>query len=268
MELKLGNKIMRMVFIIIITILFMSCSNNKNNNSKDRNDEDKIVDVAANHKDEILPEISNLNKPNNINWGKKMVNSPEGLNMRKDPEPNSEKITLIPNSSIVNILKKDVNNVTIDDINDRWYFVQYNEYYGWVFGGYLIDTEKDDVRERLQYRMIFIEREGGKFNFDSIMIEENTNMNRIENYMIDDNTYFKLTQSENEEYVFEYNFLPMLGTNRSYNEINVIVNKNSTKPFYVYLGEKGGGYTRIEFTLFDEKMLVKLDHEQVEIYND
>jgi flagellar hook assembly protein FlgD len=269
---------MRTVLIVMIVFLLLSCSNNKNNDKKNKVDKNEniveieILDIKdsfennGNTEDENLLQNGNFYiKPIINNWGKKAVNSPEGLNVRKEPELNSERIFTIPNNDIVYILKKDVKNVTIDGKNDRWYFVQYNEYYGWVFGGYLIETEKNEIKEELKLRMIFLENDNGKYIFDSVMIELNNNMNMIEKYMVDDNTYIKLTHLEGNRFIFEHNYPPILGGNLDHDKINVIINKISSNPFYEHLGEKGGGFTKVNFTLFDNMILLRLEHEQVDM---
>jgi hypothetical protein len=63
------------------------------------------------------------------------------------------------------------------------------------------------------------------------MIESSTNMNNVEFYMIDEKTYFKLTQIENENYTFEYNYQTILGRNHEFEEKNVIIDKKSSGPF-------------------------------------
>ena len=253
-----------MTLIVMILILALSCS--KNNESQGINDdilENKVFKEITIENEILIEENSAKINQATTNWGEKIVNSLDGLNLRKEPNQNSEKITLIPNNSIVYLLKKDFKNETIDGINNRWYFIQYNEYLGWVFGGYLIDTEKDDYVEKLQYRMIFIEDENEKYVFDSVMIEINSNKNEIENYMIDNNTYFKLTRIEGENYILRHNFLPMKRINSEYEEINVQINKDTLEPFYVHLGEKGGGHTYVYLTLIDNRILVRLEHQQI-----
>jgi hypothetical protein len=67
------------------------------------------------------------------------VNSPEGLNMRYAPDRSSEKKITIPHGSPVSIITAAPNRVRIDGIENNWYYVKYNDRYGWVFGGYLVE---------------------------------------------------------------------------------------------------------------------------------
>jgi hypothetical protein len=255
--------------LFILGIILISCSNkNTQNQMVDNN----IIENIVENKETVEEEIENNNlqaiQISSI-WGEKIVDSLEGLNIRKEPSQNSEKIYSIPNGSIVYLIKKDSEKVNIDGINNYWFFVQYNETVGWVFGGYLKNTEKDDIKEILKYRMMFTSdfQEDGRYVFDSIMIESSKNMNNVELYMIDEKTYFKLTQIEieNDNYIFEYNYQTLLKGNHEFEKKNVIINKKSSEPFFEYLGELGGGYTNVSISLIDNRLLILFAHEQVDM---
>jgi uncharacterized protein YgiM (DUF1202 family) len=117
--------------MFVFTILF-SCKNNKkdeeiNNIEKETSNENNVVATEKSYEDDISPKI-------------KYVNSPEGLNLRSSANIKSDKITTIPNRSVVEIIDIDKNLIVIDDIQNNWYFVNYNGITGWIFGGYLTDV--------------------------------------------------------------------------------------------------------------------------------
>jgi hypothetical protein len=72
------------------------------------------------------------------------VNSREGLRVRSEPSIDGDKIkTLLYGERIIIHAKTD-NNVTIDEITDCWYSIDYrNE--TWVFGGYLSEEFPSDA---------------------------------------------------------------------------------------------------------------------------
>lgn len=73
---------------------------------------------------------------NNIN-DKRWVSADAGLNMRKDPDIDSEIIALIPHADVVIVLEERKEYVKIDKIKGKWIKIRYNGNIGWVFDGYL-----------------------------------------------------------------------------------------------------------------------------------
>ncbi len=249
-------------YLIYLSILLLiSCSKNINDNEIAGSSDNNITEEKI-----TIDETGETNIPNNI-WGEKLVNFPEGLNLKKEPGLNSEKIMVIPHNAVVYLIAKDLKNETIDNINDRWYFVQYGEYSGWVFGGYLIDTNKDGITEYLDFKMILKEdpNDKGRFIFESVLVNLTKDMNRVENYMIDNNTLFRLTQINEEDYLFEYNYPPISRININPDSRNVIINENFSAPFYTNSAEKGGGYTDIKFSLIENKLILELTHQQTDM---
>lgn len=70
------------------------------------------------------------------------VISNEGLNVRKEPNLNSEKVGLLKNNQIVRATKKTSELIEIDGIKSNWFYIEYHNLSGWVFGGYLKEFVK------------------------------------------------------------------------------------------------------------------------------
>jgi len=70
------------------------------------------------------------------------VDPPEGLILRDFPDRSGSKKVTIPKGSPVEIITAAPDRVVIDDIEGYWYYVKYNNYEGWVFGGYLASIGK------------------------------------------------------------------------------------------------------------------------------
>lgn len=74
-----------------------------------------------------------------------LVDSKEGLRIRREPYQNSEKIGLIKNNTVVYLSKISSEIVEIDTIKAQWVFVSRDNQEGWVFGGYLKRIPKIDI---------------------------------------------------------------------------------------------------------------------------
>jgi hypothetical protein len=134
---------MKHIFVLFnIFFLLISCGEKRAQiNETNINEED-------NARKQAMIESKGINtiidlEPNEIMY----VNSPEGLRVRDKPNFDGEKLFLLENNHEVTVLKRDVNNVIIDEIIGNWAYIKSNsiEVQGWVFGGYLSgvkDTEK------------------------------------------------------------------------------------------------------------------------------
>jgi cell division protein YceG involved in septum cleavage len=60
-----------------------------------------------------------------------------GLLLRKSPNLNSEKVTIIPFMEEVKVLEKKENVEIIDDVKAKWFKVKYRKSEAWLFSGYL-----------------------------------------------------------------------------------------------------------------------------------
>ena len=65
------------------------------------------------------------------------VQSSEGLRVRKTPDLAGEKVGLLKNEQIVRATQKTEKVDSVDGISSHWYYINYRELRGWVFGGYL-----------------------------------------------------------------------------------------------------------------------------------
>jgi len=65
-----------------------------------------------------------------------LINSRDGLRIRKDPSTDADNIITLKNGEDVQVLEKN-NEDTIDGHNDFWYKVKTNDYEGYMFGAYL-----------------------------------------------------------------------------------------------------------------------------------
>ena len=69
--------------------------------------------------------------------GKKYVLSIEGLNLRKNPATNAERVTVIPCKAEVQVLEKTDIALTMSGIKGHWVKVKYKNATGYVFDGFL-----------------------------------------------------------------------------------------------------------------------------------
>lgn len=65
------------------------------------------------------------------------VQSSEGLRVRKTPDLAGEKVGLLKNEQIARATQKTEKVDSVDGISSHWYYINYRELRGWVFGGYL-----------------------------------------------------------------------------------------------------------------------------------
>ena len=66
------------------------------------------------------------------------VAADKGLTMREQPGVSGKAVIIIPDGSIVKVLKKGDKEETIGEKTASWYQVDWNGKKGWVFGGFLI----------------------------------------------------------------------------------------------------------------------------------
>jgi Bacterial SH3 domain. len=77
------------------------------------------------------------------------VQSSEGLRVRKTPDLAGETVGLLKNEQIVRATQKTEKVDSVDGISSHWYYINYRELRGWVFGGYLKEfiVPEIDVQE-------------------------------------------------------------------------------------------------------------------------
>jgi len=128
----------KLYVLIFISIILFSCIPKKTENA-----------INTNETNNNTVNINNKNQTNNsqdtVVWDTNeyyLVNSNEGLRIRKEPEINSEKVGLFENNTVVYLTENSSNIVQIDGINANWVYVSRDNQKGWVFGGYLKEIPK------------------------------------------------------------------------------------------------------------------------------
>jgi len=80
-----------------------------------------------------IPTVQNLQESNIAMY----VNSPEGLRVRNSPNMNGDRIAVLDDLTVVNVIMQNEENINIDGINGKWTYIESEDIRGWVFGGYL-----------------------------------------------------------------------------------------------------------------------------------
>ncbi|MGH2533014.1 MAG: SH3 domain-containing protein [Thermomicrobiales bacterium] len=68
-----------------------------------------------------------------------LVASPDGVNLRAEPDATAEIVTTVPGGEVVS-LRIDVADTATDEDGNRWWPVSYNGSDGWIVGAYLADS--------------------------------------------------------------------------------------------------------------------------------
>jgi uncharacterized protein YgiM (DUF1202 family) len=84
-----------------------------------------------------------MEEPMEVNTAKgyAYITAESGLRMRQTPALDSDVVVKIPYKSRVETLSEMGNTITIEGVDGRWTKITWNEYTGWVFGGYLGNRE-------------------------------------------------------------------------------------------------------------------------------
>jgi len=163
------NKIIKSCLVFLFIGLCTTTCKKNENNSEAQLDNNKIEEdyyIIKNTKFEPIVEFDNSifplqvfamamyerkeNKNIESNFYRVNVNPDEGLRVRDIPDLQGNKIYLLPNKSLVEVIKTDDKSVNIDGINSNWKQIKYNNITGWVFGGYLQkENSEDDIIQRL-----------------------------------------------------------------------------------------------------------------------
>ncbi|HOJ64770.1 MAG TPA: SH3 domain-containing protein [Spirochaetota bacterium] len=118
------------IIFYFLFIFFLSC--------KDRG-EDSNISVLKNEPDIKIQNIKN-------NYGIGVVNV-DRLRFRALNDLHSKTLRYLDKGTIVTILSKDNERVRIEDIEDYWYYIEFEGIKGWVFGYYLdIYTDIEDAK--------------------------------------------------------------------------------------------------------------------------
>jgi hypothetical protein len=70
----------------------------------------------------------------------KYVNIKDGFKLREYPSLDAKILTIIPYDEMVVLFREYSNEIVIDNIPGKWAKVFYSNLIGWVFDGYLSDT--------------------------------------------------------------------------------------------------------------------------------
>jgi hypothetical protein len=73
----------------------------------------------------------------NVNYDYGHINSGNGLNLREEPNSNSNIILTIPNNTEIKIISKDGAAETVNGVTKNWYKIEYKNKEGWAWGGYI-----------------------------------------------------------------------------------------------------------------------------------
>ncbi|MDH5718720.1 MAG: SH3 domain-containing protein [Spirochaetia bacterium] len=73
------------------------------------------------------------------------INAENGLILRTSPSLKGEKITVIPDKMKIFVLEEKTKNINISGKEGKWTKVLYNNTEGWVFGGFLISSLKEEI---------------------------------------------------------------------------------------------------------------------------
>lgn len=118
------------ILIFLYIFLVMSCFSKE---KKVNNETSKITNTYS-------YEIKQENKIDTINNFFSVISN-EGLRVRKEPNLDSEKIGILKHNQIVKATKKTSDSLEIDGIKSNWFYINYHNLTGWVFGGYLKEVE-------------------------------------------------------------------------------------------------------------------------------
>lgn len=138
---------------------------------------------------------------------KKYVNSKNGLNLREKPTIDSNIIITIPNREKLEIIKYNKEDI-INGIKGRWVKINSGENVGWVFSGYLSNTENinfvqetNKKEHKLQFKetYIIITYQNNNYN---ILIQCNKNNNSTFLTLPSKSTlYYEYANINNDDYL-------------------------------------------------------------------
>lgn len=69
------------------------------------------------------------------------------INLRISPNINSKSILMIPKATVINVIGEEKKKEKIDVFNKPWYKVIFSNKTGWVYGGYIIEYDGQDLME-------------------------------------------------------------------------------------------------------------------------
>lgn len=117
-------------YVILLSIIFVSCFSKETTISNESSENIHISSV-------YITQESTTEAMNDFF----SVLANEGLNVRVEPNLNSEKVGLLKYKQIVRATKRTTELIEIDGTKSNWFYINYHNLTGWVFGGYLKKME-------------------------------------------------------------------------------------------------------------------------------
>ncbi len=106
-------------------------------------------DLVEQPSDNTKSYVSYINDNSNKTIG--IITAKSGINIRKEPKSNSQKVGSIANNAEVTILDTNGPKQTIENISSNWYKVTDGKVSGWCFGGFVnvVDSNDNDYSKTL-----------------------------------------------------------------------------------------------------------------------
>ena len=144
------RKCFSLLFTLFIIIFLVSCK--KKNSDKPAANETPKPEVIIQSEANVAEEQENEMAKFENNYQYVVVNSPEGIKVRDNPDLDSNRIAGLTDKTVVKLLQEGP-EATIDDITANWLEIELpstiakevNVKTGWVFGGYMINNLQDTV---------------------------------------------------------------------------------------------------------------------------
>jgi hypothetical protein len=237
---------MKKLFTLFILLsLIFSCKN------KDKiKSENNISEISINSN--ILLEDNNVSVDQ---FRIRYINSPEGLNVRDQPDINSMKITTLPNMTSVFVLEINGELNIIDGLENYWYFVQSKSVKGWVFGAYLVNdimqinnlTKSSEIGNHIEFiaNIYFEKAMDNKYIYNKMDILKRHG--DISNYLgMNNSDFFELPSLNDNKFIL--NNGSKIST---YDDIIFKIDNNiNSQKIYSYYGENiGHAYVEIYYEM-------------------
>jgi hypothetical protein len=122
MKKHLTEEIVRIVFVLVFTLLFLSCGDSKT-------DASSVRPTAGSQQPK----------------GVATVIAEEGLVLRAEPGTSALKIDVVPFGALIGLIDKEGPRDKIDGVEDRWVKAVYEGKQGWCFGAFLLTGDFRDA---------------------------------------------------------------------------------------------------------------------------
>jgi hypothetical protein len=185
------------------------------------------------------------------------VGSKEGLRVRDTPDISGTVLGVLPFQNEILTVGRSETETVIDNIRDYWYAFQTENWYGWVFGGYLKNSIAEIAQEGI----------AGKYYVNNIEVKVRENVTHREGFTALDNgmesrddIIFEISHKEGNRFTLSYNF-PFYGSFRpEENNTTFSFPVPDGQPFCTLDADKGAGGTYLKFYYFDDYILLDLHY--------